>query len=409
MQKAFKHILKYYEIFFFLVLILYTILFNNHSFYYDEPYYLHNVDILNEYGLGSYFIKNMYGPAGPLHAVIFWLLQSITHNAVLQVRLVNIVFLAIIIFFARKTYKAVYDTKESNSRVFLGMMSIPMVYVCSGMALTEIPALMMLSFSLYLLFTATSSALNYKWFLSGLFLALSICGRQPYLVLLFPYLIWFWTKVSKQNRVLGTIIFGASILLIPVLLMIQWKGIAPSIGGDIANKEFINFQFLLLGLGYSFLVTILLDYRFFFKLYMKHYKYYLGAFFICFCVCYYFQIKQPLMMTIAGKLLSGKLYELYGVLIASILMIVGVYFFLSLIKQLMNSLNNPKKVFMLVSLLLMVLSCTKISHQFSSRYIFQAAIFFLLSVEQSKFDNKQVVLSILGAFIGLATLFSYYP
>jgi hypothetical protein len=44
-------------------------------------------------------------------------------------------------------------------------------------------------------------------------------------------------------------------------------------------------------------------------------------------------------------LLSGKLYELYGVLIASILMIVGVYFFLSLIKQLMNSLNNPKKVF----------------------------------------------------------------
>jgi hypothetical protein len=191
--------------------------------------------------------------------------------------------------------------------------------------------------------------------------------------------------------------------------MIQWKGIAPSIGGDIANKEFINFQFLLLGLGYSFLVTILLDYRFFFKLYMKHYKYYLGAFFICFCVCYYFQIKQPLMMTIAGKLLSGKLYELYGVLIASILMIVGVYFFLSLIKQLMNSLNNPKKVFMLVSLLLMVLSCTKISHQFSSRYIFQAAIFFLLSVEQSKFDNKQVVLSILGAFIGLATLFSYYP
>jgi hypothetical protein len=244
----------------------------------------------------------MYGPAGPLHAVIFWLLQSITHNAVLQVRLVNIVFLAIIIFFARKTYKAVYDTKESNSRVFLGMMSIPMVYVCSGMALTEIPALMMLSFSLYLLFTATSSALNYKWFLSGLFLALSICGRQPYLVLLFPYLIWFWTKVSKQNRVLGTIIFGASILLIPVLLMIQWKGIAPSIGGDIANKEFINFQFLLLGLGYSFLVTILLDYRFFFKLYMKHYKYYLGAFFICFCVCYYFQIKQPLMMTIAGKI-----------------------------------------------------------------------------------------------------------
>ena len=398
---------KYFGFFCFLILIVYTVLFNHTSFYYDEPYYLYNVQLLNKMGLTNEFILVMNGPAGPLHSLFFWLLQPLTGNTVLGVRLVNIGLLFFIIVITMKTYKHLYPEKILISNWALRLMSIPMVYVCAGMALTEMPALFMLSLSLYFLFKADVNVYDYKWILAAFFLSLSILGRQPYVLLLLPFAGWFWYNTINKKNWVPLLIFIVLVMLLPFYAFSIWKSVAPLRGGDIANKELFNISNLFLGLGYSFLVTIILNRAFILPIRKSYVKYIVTGFIVVFMLCYFLHFRQPLMMTIASKIIPAHLYNLYQVLIASILVLTGLFFLISIVNQVRINYNRPAIVFLLVCLFLVVISCTKITHQFSSRYVFQAAVFFTLLIPPAKKDNLQFLLSVMGAFLGMLSLYSY--
>jgi hypothetical protein len=79
-----------------LAFILIYVIFSSKGFVYDEPHYLSNLQVIEQYGTGSNFIRKMKGPAGPLYAYVHYLVYPITRGQVIPTRLVNLVWPAVL-------------------------------------------------------------------------------------------------------------------------------------------------------------------------------------------------------------------------------------------------------------------------------------------------------------------------
>ena len=393
------------EIFLFLLLLGYVIIINNKSFYYDEPYYLDNVRLLNQLGFSKDFLLNMGGPAGPLHAFFFWLFQPLTANNVVLIRLVNPFFLLITIVISRKIYNLINCAAPSETWA-LGLMFIPMVYVCAGMALTEMPALCMLTFSLYFLLKSDLKQLDYRIILSGIFLSLAILGRQPYLLIIVPVAIWIWLN-TKKDKLLNTFVFIISSVIFPLIAFIIWNGLAPHKGGDLASKDLISIPNLFLGFGYGSLAMLFINRNFFIPLKKSFLIYIFFLIIIIIAICFAIDFGQPLMKTTMQKIIPSFLFSFYEKITASVLALVAIYFITSLLYQIKINITNTKQLLFLVCLGIMLASCANITHQFSSRYVFQASIFMVFAPPAVKKDRLQIALGIIGAFVGMISLISY--
>lgn len=117
---------------------------------YDEPAHLKTVELLNHYGLSLQFLKGTDVSApGPLYAIVHYLLQGITHLQVPGIRLVNISFLFLIIVILVYTFREMKYKKLWF--LSFGIMSVPIIWPISGMALTEIPAMLFACLSIALI------------------------------------------------------------------------------------------------------------------------------------------------------------------------------------------------------------------------------------------------------------------
>ena len=124
----------------FLLLLFFTLNRNTHKLWFDEQWYLDNVNILKNYGVSKQFILEVKGPAGPLHAIIHYLFLPLTDLKLPYIRLINIGFTLPILFVLYRIHKLL---KAKNAiAATLGFYAVPMIYVCTGMALTEIPAML---------------------------------------------------------------------------------------------------------------------------------------------------------------------------------------------------------------------------------------------------------------------------
>lgn len=398
---------KYVDLVFLAILVAYTLFINNRSLYYDEPYYLTNVELLNEVGLGNEYLDRLAGAPGPLYSVIFWIVHPITGKNTTAIRFVNILLLIGAIVALRSVYKKVFSHIDESTPWSLGMMSIPMTYVCSGLAITEVPALFMLSISLYFLVDSDKDRIDYRWILSGLFLSLAILGRQPYLLIVLPWTAWFLYEQKNKRRFINIMLFLACILILPILVFYEWKGIVPK-SGAIAGEGFINIPYLLMGFGYASLSMALVDRSFFFPFTKKHILSILIGFAVVLVVCLLVNFRQPFMQTLAIQLFGEEMLPLFQTAVTSVLITVALIFVLSAFYQLAKSTDNPLRIMLILSLLIMIASCANITHQFSSRYVFQGALFIVLVTPPGKKDLLQNLLMIAGAAIGMLSLYSYF-
>ena len=395
----------------FFFILVYTLFINHTGFCYDEPYYLSNVDIISRLGWGADFLENLKGPAGPLHAWIHYILKPITEMRVLPTRMVNIVFAFIILFLVYKIIRVINPEKQHVAFLFL---AIPMTYPTMGMALTEIPAMLFFSLSLLLLVLVLCQNIPMTIFsggvllvIGGLSFALAFSGRQPYLMCLGAFAIIPFYKLSADKRV-WLALYVIICLIIPLCLFWIWKGLAPSIGGDYATKDFLSPLNFILGLGYSAMTMLFLAPGFFIPINKKITFGYIAISFMILSFCVYFHFGFIPMRTLFENILPKFILQYYGCFICTILIVIGIYFIHSLVKRGFEKKNDFTYVLISVMLFALIFSCIKVTHQFSSRYVFQAApLFLIIASFYYKPKKYYLVLSALGLIIGVLSLVNY--
>lgn len=389
-----------------LCLIIY-LLTESTVFLYDEPYYLKNVSLIDEFGLTRPFIENLAGPAGPLHSVVHWILRPITRLEVVPVRLVNVVFLGVSILALGKLLQLL-DAAQAALKA-LSIIAIPMVFPCAGMALTEMPALCCLTLSLLVLELSIKRTSVGLAILGGLLLSLAISGRQPYLLVVGILPVFLLYRMWREpGRLLIVATFSFFSLLLPVALFLIWGGLVPHEGGDIATRGGLEPVNIFLALGYSFLISLILASNLFRFPKGGYLLAYFCLWVLVFGGCYIWDVSFLVMRSTVESLLPGGLIGIYGYAMAALLICLGVYFVISLLQLARRERANCFLIFSIGSLLVILLSSLAITHQFSSRYVFQAAPLFIIVLSRyMHFDRKSFALRIVGIVLGFLSLYSY--
>ena len=136
------------------VVLLTCVLLSPHALVYDEVYHLPLVDLLNQYGLSYRFLRGTGQSApGPLYPIIHYIFQPLTNLQAPAVRLVNILLLLLLILVLSLTLQKIFKIPQPLVSS-LTIMGLPMIWVITGMALTEIPAMLLATLAIFLIFIA---------------------------------------------------------------------------------------------------------------------------------------------------------------------------------------------------------------------------------------------------------------
>ena len=122
-----------------LLILFWTGLSMDQLHFHDESAYLENVELLKEHGFSKQFLLEYRGSAGPLFASLHYLLLPFTGMEAPGLYRVNLVFLVLTIFFLTLILKYTISGDELKNSLLL--LTIPMIYVCAGLVLTEMPAI----------------------------------------------------------------------------------------------------------------------------------------------------------------------------------------------------------------------------------------------------------------------------
>lgn len=190
---------------------------------YDEPDYLATVGLLESEGLSVKFLREYPVGAGPLFAVVHWLASPATHLEAPGVRLLQVsLLLASIACLAGAASALRYQRPWHGAALIL---AVPMTFTVSGMALTEIPAVMFSSLGVWQLALADRTELPRKRLLAtataGLALGIAATGRQPLISVLALVPLLGLTGRWQWSQILLLMLAGS---LLPLLLFGIWGG-----------------------------------------------------------------------------------------------------------------------------------------------------------------------------------------
>jgi hypothetical protein len=385
-----------------LFLIVFTIGNNNCPYTYDEPWYQSNVDALKAKGLSKEFLIEMKGPAGPTHAIVFYLFRFFTGDNLVLVRLVNVFLLIITLLILQKATKV---SQVDSTQKSLALMSIPMTFAAAGLAITNMPAMLFTTMSLYLLLISLKKDSLLLSALGGLMLSFAILARQPYLVVSVSSLILLFDKnINKKN----TIVFFITSIILPLYVFSIWQDIAPKWGGNDTKVRFLAPEFLFSALGYSFLVTVLIAPSFLVRLRSKQLLILSVALVSVFGLCYLFNFKV-LVLGRYFTLLPEGIQGILKIVNATILVCFGLYFLASLAYRTWENRENKIYTFSSACIFLICLSCIKVTHLFSSLYVLQAAPFLILNISPyMKLNKIELAGRVLGTILGILSLISFF-
>lgn len=391
----------------FLLLLFFTLNRDTSTLWFDEQWYLDNVILLKNYGVSKQFILEVKGPAGPLHAIIHYLFLPLTDLKLPYIRLINISFTLPILFVLYQIHKLL---KAKNSiAATLGFYAVPMIYVCTGMALTEIPAMLFAVLSyLFLIYSLeTKSPIKSYLFaiVAGTFLSIAILGRQPYLMLCLAVMVYIFPIKTYQKRLPLLITFLVFSLIIPAYVFNIWQNIQPAIESQ-TGKGFQIFHGIL-AFAYAFIIILILSPSWISYPKIKHISL---TFLIIIAVNGIFLKERFLpMMSTANKYFSEYFTDIFSLLFASTVMLFSILFLYSCLQYFFNNINNKHNLFILLATVFILATSAKITHQFSSRYIVQAAPFIvLLTKSHISFNPLKLLVTLIGISIGIISLNSYF-
>lgn len=384
----------------------------------DEQEYLKNVALLHQYGFGKNFLVHLGGSAGPLYSIVHFIFEPFTRLQWPGVRWINVFFLLGAVF---GMYRIIALLNFGNRLFALYAMAIPITYVITGQALTEMPAFFFFTTAVYLLVrntrTNVSGARVPQLILAGICMSLAIIGRQPYLLTLaaLPVLFFPANRYKKNTWLfLLTVLFSVAL---PCYVFYAWQGLAPTIESqlykDIARAGVsYRLDFFLLCLFY-FAVCMLLTAPHFFLL--PRSSRVIAGWVVFFLVITAANFAFKWIELFPERWLLQKIFpgarqaHVVSIVCGSVVMLLSVYFIACLYVQLQRLQFQKEMVFFALALLLIAASCIKITWGYSSRYAGQGIPLLLLLgscfYRPSRYNAVRIVL---GMAIGLVSLVSYF-
>ena len=242
------------------IILVASVLITNKPPTYDELNILREVNHLKEKGLSLDFLNNYGLGHGPLPVFLQYMLEPLTSLKPPGIRLVNLGFL----FALAITQFFILRRLGSNSVVSssLSIVAAPMIWVMSGMALSEMPAMALAALALLLLLVSVEDVKDKTSMVcaivGGLALGVSIVGRQPFLTILLalPVLAPGGRKSSAN-----LILFCLAALVLPTILFSVWGGLTSP--GAVSNVVGISFYHGALSLGYGAILILIWAPRYF--------------------------------------------------------------------------------------------------------------------------------------------------
>ena len=165
---------------------------------YDEAYHIGLAESIFQQGLVQALVDpRNQSAAGPLFAVFHLAFASITHLAAPGIRWINFLLLLVVVVLTGLTRTRITNDSKPIGSGAIAVLGVPFLWPATGMALTEIPALVFFSGFVLCIQRLCSKSQEQAppaepalWAVfAGICLGLAILGRQTYLISLPAFLL----------------------------------------------------------------------------------------------------------------------------------------------------------------------------------------------------------------------------
>lgn len=371
---------------------------------YDEPHFVQYVPLLHEHGFSRQFLVSLSGTAGPLYAFVQAAFEPITLLQPAGMRLVNVALLVVVasILVAASARDALGDRLITAGSVLV----VPMTWVLAGMALSEMPALVFATLSLFFQFKALQSIGDrspaIRWFLaSAVCLGVAAWGRQPYLLLAGVPLAL--ALMDARLRMAAGLFLGVVLAMVTPLFIV-WGGFtppshhfvqqAPTLYNSLVSLGYAGFALALVAPGVPW----------------RHRGVLIGLFAvvsIANCSLSIWAV-YPLRGSIE-RLLPGDAVSAYGLLCGAFAMTSSIATLAFIFHLIWKGRADPRRLTTTLSLLCMCLWPAFMGANFSSRYMAMGLPYLLLAVEPLRDWNvKTLAGAAVGCTTGALALLGYY-
>jgi hypothetical protein len=377
------------------------------AYLYDEEAYANYIPLLRQHGLTREFLVSLTGATGPLHAFVHLAFEPATGLGPVRMRLVNVALLVVVagILAAWLKRRNCSDYLAASASILV----VPMTWVLAGLALTEMPAMVFATLSLYLQLRGIEALEKGRpplgWFVAGgVMLGIAIWGRQLYLVTTaVPVLL---ALLDRRMRI-PALVFGAIAVAFVLPLVIAWEGFVPPT--DEAD-EGLSPVYGMISLGYAGICFFLLAPR---LLWAGQRSSIMAA---AVAVVVIASLNAALgivtfypLQSIVDRLLSGTAVSAYGILCGSLLLICGLAFVVWMLRATWQGRGDLKLVTINIGLLCVVLSPMLIGNFYSSRYTAMALPYLILAAQPwRQWGWMTSTTAVVGCGLGFLSLQGYF-
>jgi hypothetical protein len=245
-------------------------------------------------------------------------------------------------------------------------------------------------------------------------MSFAILGRQPYLLTLAALPILFWNKKNYLRSGFLLILTIVASLGLPCYIFYLWNGLVAPRDSNVYEglaMEGILYrpEFFLLCLAYFSIIFIIIAPGLFVLPNRRERRLLLLLFIFLLAVNYHFEVIRFLpIRAVIIKIIPAKYIQTTEVLCGTGLVLLGMYFITTLLRQLHKKAYPKELVFYSFASLLIAISCMKITWGFSSRYAAQAIPMLIpIGAYFFKRNNTSVYRIMAGVILGLISFASY--
>jgi hypothetical protein len=375
---------------------------------YDEVVYqVEQVQMVRKVGWRTTLTSPNEISVGPLYAAIQLSLAPLTGLQAPSVRWVNLVcFAAVLLIIAREDRATLFKAVVSATT----LLAVPFLWPAVGMALTEIPALLFFTIFIFFFLRVINSevALSIETFgrsvAAGLCLGIAILGRQTYLAAMPVVLAMVFWLPGKWPVVLTCFVTA---LAVCGWLFLLWGGLAPPSWYYRHSPSSFSLTNGMLSLSYAAAATIFLNPQW---MRVRRYTAWIGCSLVGIVFAFFGRdYANPPARSLLILALGDRSGLLIGFVIGCALAVFGVIWAWNTFLMAWQVRQDPRRIFLLLTLIALVLTPMKITHQFSSRYVVGLlGVLFLVVGAPRELRGAWAGWMLVGSSVGAAILWTYF-
>ena len=370
---------------------------------YDEPFYIRYAQLIDRVGLSKEFLNLLPGTPGPLVAVVQYAAKPLTGIAPPGIRLLNAFLFLICIGLCAMAVRASGSNRWTTAA--LSAIAIPVMWPGAGLGLSDAPAWVFVSLSVYCLVrwlrVSPDDRRNlYMWGSSaGLSLGIAALGRQNSLAIVAFPIIYALAHRRYFSSAL-VLLVTTTIVVAPVFLV--WKGISPpsplhvNIGLSLSNG--------ILAFAYIGMFLLLLAPRF----YWWRPYWIVGSIAAGIALNEITHVLSFAPMSGIAQTFGSSMFAMYRAFVSGAILALALYSITFFFIRLWENRASAMFALGVVGSFSIALSGMFVSG-YSSRYTaLGLPLFILISDRYSEATVWKAIRIVLGATLGALSLWSYY-